>query len=67
MVADATNRRSPKYDISSHADILKQAKWTAIPIICPVLGFVGQIRRKQIDLDQIGPEKLNWIERPATA
>jgi hypothetical protein len=37
------------------------------PIICPVLGFVGQIRRKRIDLDQIGPEKLNWIERPAKA
>jgi hypothetical protein len=37
------------------------------PIICPVLGFVDQICGNRIDLDQNVPEKLNWIELPATA
>jgi hypothetical protein len=67
IVANATDRRSTKYDISSHADTSKMAISTAIPIICPVLGFMGHIRRIRIDMDQIAPEKLNWIELPAEA
>jgi hypothetical protein len=47
--------------------MIEQANRRQSPIFCPVLGFVSQIRRKRIDMDQIGPEKLNWIERPAKA
>jgi hypothetical protein len=56
-----------KYTISSRADTIKLAISTAIPIICPVLGFMGHIRRNRIDMDQIAPEKLNWIELPGEA
>jgi hypothetical protein len=37
------------------------------PILCPVPDFVGQIRKNEFDLDQIGSEKFNWIGPPGTA
>jgi hypothetical protein len=46
-------------------------KATIIDGFCPVvwstLITLGQIRRNRFDLDQNGPEKLNWIELPGTA
>jgi hypothetical protein len=36
-------------------------------IVCPVQYFVSQIRGSGFDLNQIGPEKLNWIEVPSSA
>ena len=35
------------------------------PHLLPVNELMGRTRRNRIDLDQIGPEKLNWIELPA--
>jgi hypothetical protein len=41
IVANATDRRATKYDISSHADTIKLAISTAIPHHLPSIGLYG--------------------------